>query len=434
MPRPPRIALLATAAALVAGMSGSALGADYIYWSADDPMGGGAASSIGRANLDGSGAASTVVADAGRLVGLAASGTHVYWTRNDAGSSSAVLGRAALDGSSANSSFATIGAGATVETGLGITSSQAFFIMGNSRNIGRIDLDGGNLNPSAITFPGQRTPNLSLALAGSSLYWLSGSGPADIGASSLDGSGATESRVQGGTGAGTAAGQTVAATSSHVYWSNRNGNAIGRANLDGTGVDPTFISGGGIANPVALAVTPTHIYWTNHGTRTIGRATLAGGDINPTFITTGAAVGRVLQTLAISSAAQPVPSPTPAPVPVPTPTPTPTATTTATPTQTTLGSSTRVVVRVQLSSAGRYTFIYERGSGAAATRIPMKRGSRVGARVLRKTTTAANLTTTAAGARVVINSLLPRAQANRWRLRVIRTASDGSQTQSIIRR
>lgn len=91
-----------------------------------------------------------------------------------------------------------------------------------------------------------------------------------------------------------------------------------------------------------------------------------------------------------------------------------------------------MVVKLQLSSAGRYTFIYERGVGANARRIPMQKGSRIGTRVLLKTTTAANLTTTAAGAKVVINSLLPRAKANNWRLRVIRTATDGTQTQSVV--
>src|SRR5436190_846943 len=50
-----------------------------------------------------------------------------------------------------------------------------------------------------------------------------------------------------------------------VYWANQNG-TIGRANLDGTGVNQRFITGTTTSENQAaagIAVDAAHIYWTN---------------------------------------------------------------------------------------------------------------------------------------------------------------------------
>ena len=52
----------------------------------------------------------------------------------------------------------------------------------------------------------------------------------------------------------------VAVDAAHVYWANLSTDAIGRANLDGTGVNQSFITG---ANPVGVAVDAAHVYWAN---------------------------------------------------------------------------------------------------------------------------------------------------------------------------
>ena len=54
----------------------------------------------------------------------------------------------------------------------------------------------------------------------------------------------------------------MAVDAAHVYWANsRSTGTIGRANLDGTGVDQSFITG--VDLPGGVAVDAAHVYWTN---------------------------------------------------------------------------------------------------------------------------------------------------------------------------
>jgi hypothetical protein len=74
----------------------------------------------------------------------------------------------------------------------------------------------------------------------------------------------------------------------HLYWSNRNW--IGRAGLDGTGVDQRFIKLTGLA--AMVAVSSGYLYWATDrgpgvppaGSGAIGRANLNGSAVNQRFI------------------------------------------------------------------------------------------------------------------------------------------------------
>jgi virginiamycin B lyase len=122
----------------------------------------------------------------------------------------------------------------------------------------------------------------SLALAARSeayVYWAN-DGTDSIGRANLDGTGVDRSFI---TGAGHPG--AIAIDSDHVYWTNRIG--VGRANLDGSAANPSFF--GLAADPSGLAVDGGYLYWANPGstigTGTIGRANLDGTGANPGFLT-----------------------------------------------------------------------------------------------------------------------------------------------------
>ena len=80
----------------------------------------------------------------------------------------------------------------------------------------------------------------------------------------------------------------VARADAFVYWASASTNSIGRANLDGTGVNPSFITGAN--GPTGLAVDAAHVYWANTGAAPafdsrIGRANIDGTGADQDFIT-----------------------------------------------------------------------------------------------------------------------------------------------------
>jgi hypothetical protein len=109
-----------------------------------------------------------------------------------------------------------------------------------------------------------------------------------IGRANLDGTGVNKRFI---TGATPGCGITVAG--GYIYWTNagfvKSRYAIGRANLDGTGVNQRFIRTADY--PCGVAVYQGHIYWgqskpsSAHPTTTIGRANLDGSAVNNQFIT-----------------------------------------------------------------------------------------------------------------------------------------------------
>jgi streptogramin lyase len=77
----------------------------------------------------------------------------------------------------------------------------------------------------------------------------------------------------------------AARADAYVYWTHLDTESIGRANPDGTGVDPNFIPVGSEL-PGGVAVDSKYIYWVNADAQTIGRANLDGTGINQSFIAT----------------------------------------------------------------------------------------------------------------------------------------------------
>jgi hypothetical protein len=117
-----------------------------------------------------------------------------------------------------------------------------------------------------------------VAVNGSHIYWAN-QNAGTIGVANLDGTGVNQSLI---TGASSPDG--VAVDGQHIYWTNFGSGTIGVANLDGTGVNESLISGA--VFPVGVAVDGRHIYWTNDTfPGTIGVANLDGTDVNESLIT-----------------------------------------------------------------------------------------------------------------------------------------------------
>jgi hypothetical protein len=74
----------------------------------------------------------------------------------------------------------------------------------------------------------------------------------------------------------------VAVDGAHIYWANQDSQAIGRADLNRSNVNQSFIT---VNSPCGVAVDGAHIYWGNVTTKTIGRANLDGTGVDQSFIT-----------------------------------------------------------------------------------------------------------------------------------------------------
>jgi virginiamycin B lyase len=282
----------------------------YVYWVGTHGGPGTieSATAIGRANLDGSGVKQDfIVLPRGFATGgLAVDDAHIYWANE------ASIGRANLDGTGADQRFISdvemsVGSAVAVdEEHIYWVSRLADDSVDYTRRpgtgaIGRANLDGTGVDENFIT--GLSFPGRALAVDGAHVYWTGYShdpvqsfgGPASlsrIGRANLDGTGVDESFITG-----PVAPLDLAVGDAHLWWTeqphSRDGtplDAIRRANLDGTGVeevieDGFFVCGGGIA------VDGTHVYWTDvHHTpqhealMRVGRAKLDGSRVNHEFI------------------------------------------------------------------------------------------------------------------------------------------------------
>ena len=122
------------------------------------------------------------------------------------------------------------------------------------------------------------------------IYWTNAN-QTTLGRAKLNGSGVNNAFI-----AGLSDVHGVTIDSKFIYWTQGAGvstSSIGRANLDGSGANPNFIppsAGLNFATPVPeadIAVSPSGIFWVNTGTGKIGRANLDGSSPNPSFVDPG---------------------------------------------------------------------------------------------------------------------------------------------------
>jgi hypothetical protein len=304
---PVTVALVA-AIAITTASTNAPTAAPYLYWANSSTM-------IGRARLDGTGVEQSFVSGTGRgPCGVAVDREHIYWGEQLGGKvgspdKGGAIGRANRDGSGVNANFIPTprhhGCGVAIAGGYIYWTSWACALSPPPRAgncwwspsspaaIVRANVDGTGVDDRFITglaiprsAPVLTADPCGLAVAGKYIYWTNaaeGPKPVPIGRANLDGTGVNKRLITGVTNG--FCGITVAG--GHIYWTN--GGFLGRANLDGTGVDRRFIRTPG--GSCGVAVYQGHIYWTQgtgghaHPSTTIGRANLDGSAVNNQFIT-----------------------------------------------------------------------------------------------------------------------------------------------------
>jgi len=236
--------------------------ARHIYWTNDSFAPNG---SVGRATVSGQNVNNSFISGLDLPVGIAVDSDHIYWSSR----ATRAIGRANLDATGVNNSFIS---GLGFPQGLAVDSNHIYWI--DVSIISRANLDGTSAQPLVVGVGGQ-----GLAVDSDHIYWTNFNA-GTIGRANLDGTGVNNSFVTGASFP-----VAIAVDAGHVYWTNTSiaSNSIGRANLDGTSVNQSFITGAN--NPTGLAVDSGHIYWANRGPNTIGRANLDGTSVNQSFIT-----------------------------------------------------------------------------------------------------------------------------------------------------
>jgi virginiamycin B lyase len=198
---------------------------------------------------------------------VAVSGTHIYWT---AGHSGGTIGRANLDGSDVNHNFIT---GLGTPRGIAVDGAHIYWADLGTSMIGRAKLDGSEVDQNFIGRPGDGSHPVALAVDRHHIYW-SDQAHASIVRADIDGHDREFIRNVGEV-------NGIAVDGAHIYWSWDN-RGIGRANLNVTARDQHFID----VPARGVAVDARHIYWAQggDGSDSIGRANLDGSALDASFI------------------------------------------------------------------------------------------------------------------------------------------------------
>lgn len=225
-------------------------------------------SSIDTAQLNGTGP-QVLVAAAGTNLNQVSAGTngYLYWADYNANA----IGRAKLDGSDAQPLWLT---GADQAAGVTVSSTHIYWSEDGNNRVSRASIDGTNADPNFVT--GLTSPH-GLALANDSLYI------ANTGADQV-----LRAPLTGGTFevlANVTSPQMIAVNSSHIYWTNFRGETVGRSDLDGSNPDEGFIAAPSGSWTYGVGVDSDYVYWTNYtGASSVGRARLDGTDVDASFI------------------------------------------------------------------------------------------------------------------------------------------------------
>jgi len=184
----------------------------------------------------------TPVSSAG-CEGVAIDASHIYWSEPSRGS----IARANLDGSGVEYNFLS---GLEGPCGIAVDATSLYWTERERGTISKAGLDGGGVDRDFIN--GIAKPG-GVAVGDGYVYWTSGH---FLIRAPLSGGLSQQIHIGGENLCG------VALDAAHVYWGEF-GKGIGRARLDGSDPEPSFITG--IEGPCGIALQGGYIYWTQIG-------------------------------------------------------------------------------------------------------------------------------------------------------------------------
>jgi hypothetical protein len=246
---------------LVLGPAGGKRAEGAIYW--------GENSGISRSNLDGSVVESPFIKPAYNACGLAVDSTHIYWTSSQENK----IRRARIDGTAVEPDF--ISAAGETPCDLAVGSGHVYWVNKRFDTIGRARLDGSNVEPDFLST--QPAP-CGVAVSPNAIYWTTGF-EGKVWVTDIGGLNPPKAIVDH-----SPSPCDLALTSTNLYWADRDHGTVSRANLDGSAPLKLFSVSSYVSN---IAVEGDYLYWvgSQSGIGFIGRTSLDGTQVNPAFLT-----------------------------------------------------------------------------------------------------------------------------------------------------
>jgi len=187
------------------------------------------------------------------------------------------LGRMNLDGSGGNPQFVpNLLAEAPSQYGMAASDDYLYWCSWDSKTIYRTERNGAHNTIALITLS---DPPQNVAVDDSHIYWAEGDA---IGRADLDGGNPDPSFIGPKSINSTPINpRGVVVNDTHVYWADYARGSIGRADIDGSNPDFDLISDPTFGQPLDVAVNDTHLFWIESGAnRNVGRSRLDGTEVN----------------------------------------------------------------------------------------------------------------------------------------------------------
>ena len=218
----------------------------------------------------------TFITGASTPFGVVVNATNIFWANTGNGT----IGEANLDGSDPT----TLITGASTPSGLVVDSTYIYWANQTGNEcIGRADLNGTNVNQCFINADNGGYGPIGLAVDANYIYWTTGYFDT-VGRANLDGTDPDQTFIVPAGTKGSDALTGLAVNTTYIFWADETTDTISRANIaDGSDVVSPFISGTN-SGGVVLDANANYIYWANVSDGTIGRANIDGSGVNPSFI------------------------------------------------------------------------------------------------------------------------------------------------------